>query len=135
MMTELLVEENTQDTTVVARVVSHPIKQVWAALLKPEGQTALLGEGGVLGDKGDKWQAEDGTCGVTRSYHPLEEIRFSWHAHEDAPRTWVDIRFEKLDDNSTRLEIIHDHRGVEIDVPKVKAHWEAALDRITNDAL
>jgi uncharacterized protein YndB with AHSA1/START domain len=134
-MSELLVEENIQDATVVTRVVSHPLKQVWAALLRPEGQAALLGIGGVLGDKGDKWQAADGTCGVTRSFHPLEEIRFSWHANEDAPRTWVDVRFEKIDDSSTRLEISHDHRGVEIDVPRVRAHWEAALDRVATDAL
>ncbi|MDR1449735.1 MAG: SRPBCC domain-containing protein [Propionibacteriaceae bacterium] len=134
-MSELLVEENTQDTTVVTRVVSHPIKQVWAALLTPAGQAALLGDGGALGDKGDRWQAADGTFGMTRSYHPMEEIRFSWHARDDAPRTWVDVRFEKIDDTSTRLEIVHDHRGAEIDVPQVRAHWEAALDRIANDAL
>jgi uncharacterized protein YndB with AHSA1/START domain len=133
-MSELLVEENTQDTTVVERVVSHPIKQVWCAFLRPEGQAAFLGEGGTLGDKGDKWQAVDGSFGVTRSYHPMEEIRFSWHADEDAPRTWVDVRFEKVDDASTRLRIEHDHRGVEIDGPRMRARWEAALDHLAAGA-
>ncbi|MDR1808105.1 MAG: SRPBCC domain-containing protein [Propionibacteriaceae bacterium] len=127
MSTELLIEENTEDTTVVARVVSEPIKQVWAALLSPAGQAALLGPGAILGDKGDKWQAEDGSWGVTRSYHPMEEVRFSWRESEDAPRTWVDLKFEKLDDNSTRVEIVHDHSGVELDADKLTAHWKGAL--------
>jgi uncharacterized protein YndB with AHSA1/START domain len=130
MTTELLIEENTQDATVVARVVSEPIKKVWAALLTPAGQAALLGDGATLGDKGDRWQANDGSCGVTRSYHPMEEVRFSWRASEDAPRTMVDLTFEKVDDNSTKVAIRHDHAGVELDVDKLAAHWKGALEHL-----
>jgi uncharacterized protein YndB with AHSA1/START domain len=133
MTTELLIEENTQDTTVVARVVSEPIKKVWAALLTPAGQAALLGAGATLGDKGDRWQADDGSCGVTRSYHPMEEVRFSWRAHEDAPKTWVDLKFEKIDDASTRVEIVHEHAGVEIDTAKMTAHWKGALEHLAGE--
>ena len=61
----------TQDTAVVvSRLVSHPIKDVWKVLLTDEGTEALLGAGGKLGDKGQNWQADDGTHGVTRSFHP-----------------------------------------------------------------
>ncbi|MDR1214671.1 MAG: SRPBCC domain-containing protein [Propionibacteriaceae bacterium] len=129
-MTELLVEENNQDTTQFSCVVSHPIKRVWAVLLSPPAQTALLGEGGMLGDKGDRWEASDGSWGITRSYHPLEEIRFSWHADADAPRTWVELRLETVDQDSTRLTISHDHSGVEVDQAALTAHWSEALYRI-----
>ncbi|MDR1388028.1 MAG: SRPBCC domain-containing protein [Propionibacteriaceae bacterium] len=133
-MTEQLVEGNNQDTTVVARVVSHPIKHVWAVLLSSQGQTALLGPGAMLGDKGDKWEAVDGAWGITRSYHPLEEIRFSWHADADAPRTWVELRLEAADSDATRLVVSHDHRGAEVDQGALAAHWAEALDRIEGAA-
>ena len=82
---------NPVDTTVtVSRSVSQPIKQFWKLLVTREGAEALLGPGGELGDKGDSWHAADGTYGVIRSYHPLEQIRFSWHAAEEAPTTIVE---------------------------------------------
>src|SRR5665647_3335964 len=88
-MTELIESETKDTTLVVSRAVSHPIKSVWTTLLSPAGMEALLGQGGQLGDKGDSWRAADGTYGVTRSFHPLEQIRFSWHKDEDSPRTLV----------------------------------------------
>ena len=51
-----------QDTTVVVqRSVSQPVKEVWRLLATPAGAEALLGEGGLLGDKGDSWHASNGT--------------------------------------------------------------------------
>ena len=100
-MTEQLTESETKDTTVVVnREVSYPLKSVWNVLMTAAGMEALLGEGGRLGDKGDRWQAQDGTYGVTRSFHPLEQIRFSWHRGEDAPRTLVDLHLFAKDDNT-----------------------------------
>ncbi|MDR1079217.1 MAG: SRPBCC domain-containing protein [Propionibacteriaceae bacterium] len=134
-MTEQLVEGNNQDTTQISCVVSRPIKHVWAVLLSSQAQTALLGQGGMLGDKGDRWEASDGAWGITRSYHPLEEIRFSWHADADAPRTWVELRLEAMGQDSTRLTISHDHSGVEVDQAALMAHWSEALDQIEGAVL
>ena len=83
---------NAVDTTVtVSRSVSQSPKNVWKFLVTREGAETLLGPGGELGEKGDSWRADDGTFGVIRSYHPLEQIRFSWHAAEEAPKTIVDV--------------------------------------------
>jgi len=127
MTTEALTEANTADTIAVHRVVSQPVKRVWSALVTPAGQVALLGAGARLGDKGDKWQAEDGTCGVTRSYHPLEEVRFSWRQTEQAPRTMVTLRLAPSGETTT-ITIRHDHAGADVDVTKLAAHWESVLD-------
>ena len=121
-------------TTVVSRVVNYPVKRVWAALLSTEGQNALLGEGAMLGDKGDTWKADDGTWGVTRSFHPLEEIRFSWHKDEDSPKTWVEVTLAQLSETQTKIQISHDHVNAEFDVAKCTARWKAALERIDHDA-
>ena len=118
-------------TTVVSRVVDEPVKAVWAVLLSKEGQTALLGEGALLGDKGDTWKAADGTWGVTRSYHPLESMRFSWHQDEDSPKTWVELTLTKLSETSTKIQISHDHSQAAFDVAKVTEHWKDALARLT----
>ena len=83
-------EETTEEKSVrVTRVVARPLDSVWEVLMKPHGAEALLGEGGQLGSKGEDWRAADGTYGVTRSFHPKEQIRFSWHASDGAPRTLV----------------------------------------------
>jgi len=129
-MTEQIADSEASVTTVVARVVSSPIKQVWAELMTPHGQAALLGEGGMLGDKGDRWKAEDGTWGVTRSYHPMEEMRFSWHRDESAPKTWVEVTLTPLGDAETKIQITHEHANVDLDVAKLTQHWCNALQRI-----
>ncbi|MDR0989983.1 MAG: SRPBCC domain-containing protein [Propionibacteriaceae bacterium] len=126
-MTTELIDEKTDHSIVVTQVLAKPLNQVWDDFLQPAGQAALLGAGGSLGDKGDRWQADDGSCGVTRSYHPKEEVRFSWRASEDAPRTLVDLQFEAVDEATTKVTITHDHTGVEVDVPRLTAHWNDAV--------
>lgn len=97
--------------------------------MKPHGAEALLGEGGQLGQKGEHWAAIDGTYGVTRSFHPKEQIRFSWHAEEDAPRTVVDLQLSG-DAASTRLDLAHEHLPEDADVDALAARWQAALEAI-----
>ena len=129
-MTEQVPASQAFVTTVVSRVVNDTLKNVWAALVSPAGQAALLGEGASLGMKGDTWKAADGTWGVTRSYHPLEEIRFSWHADEDSPKTWVEVTLQSLCPTQTKVQIAHDHTNAEIDVAKLTAKWKTVLEAI-----
>ncbi len=113
----------------VTRVVASPLENVWEVLMKPHGAEALLGEGGELGGKGEDWHAQDGTYGVTRSFHPREQIRFSWHASDGAPRTLVDVHI-RPDGDRTELEIVHEHLPEDADTSALSAHWAEALDRI-----
>jgi uncharacterized protein YndB with AHSA1/START domain len=125
---------NPVDTTVtVSRSVSQPVKEVWKLLVTREGAEALLGVGGELGDKGDSWHAADGTFGVVRSYHPLEQIRFSWHPAEETPPTIVEVDLS-ADDSGTRLEITQRHIPTYFDAAALTRRWEAALDRIASAA-
>lgn len=135
-------EENATDavgeglgtTLTVERVVPHPVPDVWKVLLTDDGTEALLGPGGKLGDKGHTWQANDGTHGVTRSFHPMEQIRFSWHRDEDAPATIVDLHLVP-EGETTKLQLIHDHLDESADREWLTRHWTDALARIEADAL
>jgi len=124
-----VVEETETSSVTVSLVVERPLDEVWEALMKPHGAEALLGEGGQLGQKGEHWAATDGTYGVTRSFHPKEQIRFSWHAEEDAPRTVVDLQLSG-DAASTRLDLAHEHLPEDADVDALAARWQAALEAI-----
>jgi uncharacterized protein YndB with AHSA1/START domain len=125
---------NPVDTTVtVSRSVSQTVKEVWKLLVTREGAEALLGTGGELGDKGDSWHAADGTFGVVRSYHPLEQIRFTWHPAEDTPTTIVEVDLS-ADDAGTRLEITQQHIPTYFDAAALTRRWEAALERIASAA-
>lgn len=128
--------DSSQDTAVmVSRVVSHPVKDVWKVLLTDEGTQALLGSGGKLGDKGQNWQADDGSHGVTRSFHAMEQIRFSWHKSEDAPPSLVDLRLSPEGEDQTKLEIVHAKLPADADRGWLEQHWTQALERISTDAL
>ena len=128
-----VVEEAETSSVTVSLVVERPLDEVWEALMKPHGAEALLGEGGQLGQKGEHWAASDGTYGVTRSFHPKEQIRFSWHASEGAPRTLVDLHI-RPDGDRTELEIVHEHLPREADAEELERHWESALERIESAA-
>jgi len=129
-MTEQVVDSHASVTTVISRVVNYPVKRVWAALMTPEGQAALLGDGGMLGDKGDRWKSDNGTWGVTRSYHPMEEIRFSWHKDESAQKTWVEVWLVPQGETETKIQITHEHANADLDIAKLTRHWRDALRRI-----
>ncbi|MGV8910951.1 MAG: SRPBCC family protein [Propionicimonas sp.] len=121
---------NPVDTTVtVSRSVSQPVKQIWKLLVTREGAEALLGAGGELGDKGDSWHAADGTFGVIRSYHPLEQIRFSWHAAEEAPKTIVEVDLSAAEDG-TNVQIRHEHIPSYFDASALTLKWEEALEKL-----
>ena len=125
--------ESKDTTVVVQRSVSQPVKEVWRLLATPAGSEALLGAGGVLGDKGDSWHSADGSYGVVRSYHPLEQIRFSWHADDQAPKSLVDLQLVKQPDDSTVVEI---HQIGLPDAEEQSGHrfgWSSALEKL--DAL
>ncbi|MBK8448332.1 MAG: SRPBCC domain-containing protein [Micropruina sp.] len=122
-----------KDTVVVQRSVSQPVKEVWRLIATPAGSEALLGEGGVLGDKGDSWHSSNGTFGVVRSYHPLEQIRFSWHADDDAPKSLVDLHLVKQGEDATVVEIRHEHIPDGWNTAAIAQHWEDALDRLVNE--
>lgn len=127
--------ENPVDTTVtVSRSVSLSAKEFWKLLVTRAGAEALLGPGGELGDKGDSWHAADGTFGVIRSYHPLEQIRFSWHAADEAPKTIVDVHLRAAGDSETTVEIVHEHIPSYFDAGKLSRRWETALEKLASAA-
>lgn len=118
------------DTTVlVSRVVSCTPKDFWKALVSREGTDSLMGEGAVLGAKGESWRAADGTYGVVRTYHPNEQVRFSWHASDGAPSTLVDLRLIPSDEG-TRLELHHEHVPATADVEALTQRWDGVLARL-----
>lgn len=92
----------------VNHVVAAPLAHVWEVLVSPAGSQALLGEGAVLGGKGEPYHCTDGTSGVVRSYHPLEQLRVSWHADPDSPPSLVELDLRTDGESVTVLELRHD---------------------------
>ncbi|MDO4717293.1 MAG: SRPBCC domain-containing protein [Propionibacteriaceae bacterium] len=118
------------DTAVtVSRSVSKPLKSVWVTLMGPAGAEALLGPGGQITEKGHVWRAADGAHGVTRSFHPLEQIRFSWHKDDDDPASLVDVRLAS-EGEGTLLSITHEHLHEGADRQWLRQRWSEALERI-----
>jgi uncharacterized protein YndB with AHSA1/START domain len=117
----------------VSRVVPFPIDKAWQLLTTSAGAEALLGEGAKLGTKGEPWHSVDGTYGVVRSYHPMEQMRLTWHADEHAAATLVDLRLTP-EGSQTRLDLRHEHLGDAALGQGMPQHWDEALGRIGRQA-
>ncbi|WIY83064.1 SRPBCC domain-containing protein [Propionimicrobium sp. PCR01-08-3] len=122
-------------TVVVSRTLKQPVKVVWDVLMTDDGAEALLGPGAKLGAKGHTWQAYSGRGGVIRSFHPLEEIRFSYRSKDDAKPSMVTLNLKPAGEGETEIEIEHSNLGPDIDREWAKDRWSAALERIESDAL
>lgn len=116
----------------VSATLPHPVDRVWRTLITREGAEALLGSGATLGGKGETWRTSDGPHGVLRSYHPLEQLRLSWHADDDAPASLVDLQLHP-EGSGTRVDLSHQHVPAE-QTERLQQHWSKALDRIGSAA-
>ncbi len=111
--------------------VAAPVANVWQHLISARGTEALLGPGVTLGSKGESWHSADGPHGVVRSFHPLEQIRVSWHPHEGGPLSIVDLRLNG-DGEGTRLDLYHEGEGIAEDGAGDKRRWDEALGRFVS---
>lgn len=111
----------------VERTVDAPVAAVWRTLVGPGGAEALLGRGASFGTKGEPWRSEDGPSGVLRSYHPLEQLRWTWHETPDAPSSIVELDLDEHE-GGTKLSLRHD--GIS-DPDTYEARWSDALTRLS----
>lgn len=127
--------ETGSTTVVVSRMVPYPVKTVWDVLMTNEGAETLLGPGAQLGSKGSTWQSHDGRQGVIRSFHPMEEIRFSWRINDSGAPSMVALNLVPVGDEATELKIEHAKLSPTADRDWLQERWTAALDRIESSCL
>jgi uncharacterized protein YndB with AHSA1/START domain len=116
--------ENDQNVH-VHLILPAPVGVVWEALVSPEGTATWLGEGAVLGDKGQSYHCADGTAGVVRSFHPLEQLRLSWHHEVDLEPSLIEIDLA-VEGAGTSLRLWHDGLPV-AERPAMREHWQKRL--------
>lgn len=129
-LTRGVTEESSQTVRVTRRVEAN-VADVWQHLVSPAGTSALLGAGAELGTKGESWHSSDGPHGVLRSYHPLAQVRVSWHADVDGPASLVDLHLVP-DGDSTRLDVVHERLTATDPHPDLERHWQNALERFAS---
>lgn len=113
----------------VSRALPQPVDEVWQVLITPAGAEALLGKGAQLGGKGERWRSVDGTHGVVRSYHPMEQVRLSWHADELAPASLVELHLLP-EGEGTRLSLRYEQVEDATLSESLRQRWGDALGRI-----
>jgi uncharacterized protein len=116
------------EVTASCHVAVSPAR-VWEVLVSPRGSAAFLGQGAVLGAKGEPYHCDDGSSGVLRSYHPLEQLRVSWHESTDSPVTVVELDL-RPDGDGTRLDLKQGHLPDGADTAALAARWAAALETL-----
>jgi uncharacterized protein YndB with AHSA1/START domain len=91
----------------VRLTLNSSVGSVWQVLVSPEGTAAWLGEGAVLGEKGQSFHCTDGSGGVIRSFHPLEQVRLAWHRDGETEPTLVELDVTPVSDG-TVLRLWHE---------------------------
>src|SRR3954465_6236407 len=110
-------------------VVPKPVEDVWRVLAGPAGPEVLLGPGATLGRKGAPGRAAHRPPGVLRSYPPLEQVRFSWHADADGPATMVQLDLA-ADGDGTRVSLRQDHLDGRAGAGALRRGWARARERL-----
>lgn len=123
-------DEGEEHVVRASRTVNAGPQRVWQHLISDAGTEALLGAGARLGSKGESWHCDDGPYGVVRSYHPLEQLRVSWHAEDGAAASLVDLHI-RPDGEGTHLELVHERLSPNDPEADLQVRWDAALDRFT----
>ena len=124
---------DTPSAVTTSKAVAAPLTHVWEVLISPAGSQALLGEGAVLGAKGESYHCADGTYGVVRSYHPLEQLRVSWHSGADDPATIVEVDL-RADGDTTVVDLSQTHLHDGLDLDALAQRWEQGLGAVADAA-
>jgi uncharacterized protein YndB with AHSA1/START domain len=114
----------------VSLTLNSPVSAVWQALVSAEGTAIWLGEGAVLGDKGQSYHCGDGSAGVVRSFHPLEQLRLSWHADAETEPTLIELDVT-VQEGGTRLRLWHEGLAAERR-PAMRARWQERLQALAS---
>ena len=112
-------------TVFLRLTVDRPVGAVWRTLVSAEGTALWLGEGAVLGDKGQSYHCADGSAGVVRSFHPLEQLRLTWSADPEAEPSLIEVDVTP-EGSGTRLRLWHDGLPTET-LPAMREHWQQRL--------
>ena len=116
-------------TVEVSRTLQASVAHVWEVLVSPAGTAALLGEGAVLGGKGQHYYCSDGVSGVLRSYHPLEQLRVSFHETPDSPPSIVEVDL-RAEGDATVVDLRHERITDEASVSFLERRWKESLDAL-----
>ncbi len=122
-------ETGERGTLRLTRMVNAPVAHVWEVLVSPPGAAALLGEGAVLGAKGDPYHCTNGSSGVLRSYHPLEQLRVSYHPTPGSAPSIIEVDL-RGENSVTVIELRHDRIVDDMQRESLQEHWNAALDAL-----
>ncbi|MGW0027184.1 SRPBCC family protein [Rhodococcus sp. NPDC003383] len=112
----------------VSKTLPHPIDAVWSLIVEEPG--LWLGAGAVIPlEKGEQWQADDGTGGELRSRHESDRVRLTWR-----PPTWhhdttVQVAVQ-AGPTGTVLRFHQERLAGPDERQRQRTHWQAALARV-----
>ncbi len=120
--------QNVPSDVHVRMQVGANVSQVWQALVSTEGTQTWLGPGAALGGKGESYHCADGSAGVVRSFHPLEQLRLSWHAAPDDPASLIELDVTP-EAEGTLVRLWHEGLRPE-DRPEAEERWSTRLHAV-----
>lgn len=112
----------------VSKTLPYPVGAVWSQIV---GTPALwLGAGSAIPrDKGEQWQADDGTAGELRSRRECDRVRLTWRPPTWSHDTTVQVAVQATA-TGTVLRFHQERLAGPGERRRQRSHWQAALARI-----
>jgi uncharacterized protein YndB with AHSA1/START domain len=123
----------TERLVYVRRLVSGSASHVWQVLVSPLGTSLWLGHGAVIAGQGQPFVSDEGDAGLVRSFHPLEQLRLSWHCDLDQEPSLVELDLTPVA-GGTRLRLWHEGLPPALRTP-MQERWEQRLDHFAQACL
>ncbi len=124
---------STEQGVYVRRVVPGNAGHVWQVLVSPLGTSVWLGHGAVIAGRGQTYFSDEGDAGVVRSFHPLEQLRLSWHSSAEDETSLVELDLTPVA-GGTRLRLWHEGLTPAMRLA-MQEKWEHRLDDFARTCL
>lgn len=123
------VGETTQGVEIgVSRTIAKNAEELWNLATSKAGMNVWLGTFAEL-EPGTTYRTRDGATGEVRTVKEGSRIRLTWQPKDWAKPSTLQLYFEPKD-GKTSLVFHHEKLPSLKERPKMKKHWQLALDRL-----
>ncbi len=116
----------------VQRSLPIGAEALWELLLSPQGLGIWLGARELPCERGQRYQAEDGTVGQVRTFKPVQRLRLTWQPPYLERHTTLQLTLSCPRNTRTRTTLrFHHERLLDREQRELmRTRWRAVLDKL-----